>query len=186
MFNPNENPILPNGNNAESINNPKGENTMDTSNQDTSKFEAEVIEGLEKLEMSSGDQTSATPPDSGEILAGDYLVRITDVHQKKHSSGVYFMIIVNMVVDNGEYEDFPLTKFYHLKSQKALDFFKKEMKLIGHSVTSEYDLPVLLNNLPETYVIATVVFNESGNRIIYLKSASTPKKVVNAAPKLKW
>ena len=172
------------GNNAQSINNVEGANTMDTQNTEYTDEEQRIIDGIKDVDVTSSN-TGSSPALPNEILAGDYLATITDVHQKTHASG-YIMIIANMVVADGDFTGFPLTKFYHLKSQKPLDFFKKEMQLIGFPVKGEDDLPNLLSALPKTSVMTNVVFNESGNRIIYLKATSAPKKVASVAPKLNW
>ena len=57
-----------------------------------------------------------------------------------------------------------------------MDFFKKEMAYFGFVVNGSAQLPNLTKSLSGVNVMATVTFSESGNRSIYLKAASAPKK----------
>lgn len=135
----------------------------------------EFIEGLKNL-----------PSKPGTIPAADYVVAIKDAQVKSQDNGAYNLVILNMAISTGEFKGHHLTKYYHLKSQKALDFFRKEMTNLGVVVTGEHELPDLGTRLANATALVTVVFNESGNMIIYIKPPTVAKKT--AAPKvsLSW
>ena len=172
-------------------NNSEGENAMNTVTLEFDRnapqtVEAEIVERPDDKpfdtfadrivgEMGKMPLAPSVPGKPDPVPAGDYVCVITDAHVKEQASGSYSLVIVNMVAIAGEFKGLHLTKYYHLKSQKALDFFKKEMLTLGFVAKGSDELAALTKSLAGTNVMALVNFNESGNRIIYLKAASAPK-----------
>lgn len=120
------------------------------------------------------------------IPAGDYLVTINNAHLKDQANGAYQLVILNMSVSAGDFNGLALSKFYHLKSQKSVDFFKKELLQLGFVIKGNHELKSLCSNIVNTCAIATVCFNDSGNMIIYLKPAATPKRVEPVKTEFIW
>lgn len=145
-------------------------------------FAERIVQGLESLPLTGVPQKTVDVA----MPAGDYLATITDAHLKYQAQGAYHLVIVNMTVAAGGYKGFSLTKYYHLKSQKAVDFFKKEMLSIGFVVESDEKLGSLCSSLAKTSAMVTVAFNESGNRILYLKAAAAPKKIAQVKTQFTW
>lgn len=145
-------------------------------------FSDRIVTELEQMSIA---QLSANAPVEN-VPAGDYLVTITNGRLKEQADGSYYLVTVDMTISTGAAKGFSLTKYYHLKSQKAVDFFKKEMLVLGHVASGIEGLSDLCDSLAQTNAIATVVFNESGNRIIYLKAASIPKKVPPVKTEFAW
>lgn len=145
-------------------------------------FAESVVKGLENLPL------KAAPPKAVDsaIPAGDYLAMITDAHLKQQAQGTYSLVILNMTVATGGFKGFSMTKYYHLKSQKAVDFFKKEMLYLGFVANGEEELRELCASLAKTNAMVTVAFNESGNRILYLKAAANPKKIPEVKTQFTW
>ena len=180
-------------------NNPEGENAMNTVTLEFDRSEPQTVEA-EIVERSDDKPFDAfadriiaemgkmplAPGKPDPVPAGDYVCVITDAHVKEQAQASYFLVIVNMVIISGESKGLTLTKYYHLKTQKAVDFFKKEMLSIGFVPKGLDELPNLAKSLAQTNVMASVAFNESGNRIVYLKAASVPKKAPEVKAQLIW
>lgn len=143
-------------------------------------FMERIIDGMNKMPLAPSIPGKVDP-----VPAGDYVCVVTDAHVKEQEPN-QFLIIVNMIIISGESKGLNLTKYYNLKSQKALDFFKKEMAYLGFVVKDSAQLPGLAKSLAGVNVMATVTFSESGNRSIYLKAASAPKKETEMKTALVW
>lgn len=120
------------------------------------------------------------------IPAGDYLVTISSAHLKDQANGAYKLVILNMIISAGDFNGSTLSKFYHLKSQKSVDFFKKELLQLGFVIKGPHELKSLCDNMANTCAMATVCFNDSGNRIIFLKAAAAPKKIEPIKAEFNW
>lgn len=145
-----------------------------------SGFCEKIIDDMNKMPLAPSIPGKVDP-----VPAGDYVCVVTDAHVKEQEPN-QFLIIVNMIIIAGESKGLNLTKYYNLKSQKALDFFKKEMAYFGFVVNGSAQLPNLTKSLSGVNVMATVTFSESGNRSIYLKAASAPKKETEMKTALVW
>lgn len=145
-----------------------------------SGFCEKIIDDMNKMSLAPSIPGKVDP-----VPAGDYVCVVTDAHVKEQEPN-QFLIIVNMIIIAGESKGLNLTKYYNLKSQKALDFFKKEMAYFGFVVNGSAQLPNLTKSLSGVNVMATVTFSESGNRSIYLKAASAPKKETEMKTALVW
>lgn len=183
-------------------NNPEGDNAMNTTTLESDGTEpwtpqAEIVKSsgdaplddfADRIiaEMGKMPVAPSVPGKPEPVPAGDYVCVITDAHVKEQAKGSYYLVIVNMGIISGEFKGLTLTKYYHLKSQKAVDFFKKEMLAVGFVAKSIDELPGLTQSLAQTNVMATVTFNESGNQIVYLKAASVPKKPQELKAQLVW
>lgn len=168
------------GDNAESINNRKGENTMDNKDQNFNEDDAKINEELENLDSKS------IGANTGEIPAGSYLSTITQVDKTTHPDGKYDIVKMEITIQGGKYSGSVLTKYYHHKTKKAVGFFRREMEEIGVSVNDRYQLSQLCDTLAGTNVVAEVFPNESGNQLIYLKNANTKKTVTPVDPDSLW
>jgi hypothetical protein len=60
------------------------------------------------------------------------------------------------------------------------------MLSIGFVVESDEKLGSLCSSLAKTSAMVTVAFNESGNRILYLKAAAAPKKIAQVKTQFTW
>jgi hypothetical protein len=181
-------------------NNPEGENAMNSiiSNQAETQNHTNVIEAvvvddfeqlskdLENVQIGTGTDVRSIKVPEGGVPAGDYLATISSASHVTHKTGNYPMVTLEIKISAGEFKDLPLTKYFHLKSTKAIEYFKKEMLSIGFIIKGPSDLGTLCSSLPRTNVMANVVFNDSGNRIIYLKSAALPKKVASVDAASLW
>ena len=145
-----------------------------------SGFCEKIIDDMNKMSLAPSIPGKVDP-----VPAGDYVCVVTDAHVKEQEPN-QFLIIVNTIIISGESKGLNLTKYYNLKSQKALDFFKKEMAFLGFVVKGSAQLPDLAKSLAGVNVLATVTFSESGNRSIYLKAASAPKKETEMKTALVW
>lgn len=186
----------------EMANNPEGDNAMNTVTLEFDRSEPQTVQA--EIVETSGDAplddfadrivaemgkmpvAPSVPGKPEPVPAGDYVCMISDAHVKEQAQGSYFLVIVNMVIISGEFKGHGLTKYYHLKTQKAVNFFKKEMLSIGFVAKGSAELPDLTASLSQTNVMASVAFNESGNRIVYLKAASIPKKSPEVRNQLVW
>ncbi len=190
-------------NTKDMANNPEGENAMNSiitnnNNEDQSNEAAVLVEAvqdddfaqitkdIENLTIDTLSVDHITRVPEGGVPAGDYLATIKSASHVTHKTGNYPMVTVEIKISAGEFKDLPLTKYFHLKSTKAIEYFKKEMLSIGFIVKGPGDLSTLCSSLPRTNVMANVVFNDSGNRIIYLKSAAVPKKVASVDAASLW
>jgi hypothetical protein len=189
-------------NTKDMANNPEGENAMNSiitnNNEDQSNEAAVLVEAVQDddfaritkdienltIDTLSVDHTIRVP--EGGVPAGDYLATIKSASHVTHKTGNYPMVTVEIKISAGDFKDLPLTKYFHLKSTKAIEYFKKEMLSIGFIIKGPSDLGTLCSSLPRTNVMANVVFNDSGNRIIYLKSAALPKKVASVDAASLW
>ena len=181
-------------------NNPEGENAMNSiiSNQAETQNHTNVIEAvvvddfeqlskdLENVQIGTGTDVRSIKVPEGGVPAGDYLATISSASHVTHKTGNYPMVTVEIKISAGDFKDLPLTKYFHLKSTKAIEYFKKEMLSIGFIIKGPSDLGTLCSSLPRTNVMANVIFNDSGNRIIYLKSAAVPKKVASVDAASLW
>jgi hypothetical protein len=181
-------------------NNPEGENAMNSiiSNQAETQNHTNVIEAvvvddfeqlskdLENVQIGAGTDVRSIKVPEGGVPAGNYLATISSASHVTHKTGNYPMVTLEIKISAGEFKDLPLTKYFHLKSTKAIEYFKKEMLSIGFIIKGPSDLGTLCSSLPRTNVMANVVFNDSGNRIIYLKSAALPKKVASVDAASLW
>lgn len=181
-------------------NNPEGENAMNSiiSNQAETQNHTNVIEAvvvddfeqlskdLENVQIGTGTDVRSIKVPEGGVPAGDYLATISSASHVTHKTGNYPMVTLEIKISAGDFKDLPLTKYFHLKSTKAIEYFKKEMLSIGFIIKGPSDLSTLCSSLPRTNVMANVVFNDSGNRIIYLKSAALPKKVASVDAASLW
>ena len=181
-------------------NNPEGDNAMNSiiSNQAETQNHTNVIEAvvvddfeqlskdLENVQIGTGTDVRSIKVPEGGVPAGDYLATISSASHVTHKTGNYPMVTVEIKISAGDFKDLPLTKYFHLKSTKAIEYFKKEMLSIGFIIKGPSDLGTLCTSLPRTNVMANVVFNDSGNRIIYLKSAALPKKVASVDAASLW
>ncbi len=187
-------------NTKDMANNPEGENAMNSiiSNQAETQNHTNVIEAvvvddfeqlskdLENVQIGTGTDVRSIKVPEGGVPAGDYLATISSASHVTHKTGNYPMVTVEIKISAGDFKDLPLTKYFHLKSTKAIEYFKKEMLSIGFIIKGPSDLGTLCTSLPRTNVMANVVFNDSGNRIIYLKSAALPKKVASVDAASLW
>ena len=187
-------------NTKDMANNPEGENAMNSiiSNQAETQNHTNVIEAvvvddfeqlskdLENVQIGTGTDVRSIKVPEGGVPAGDYLATISSASHVTHKTGNYPMVTVEIKISAGDFKDLPLTKYFHLKSTKAIEYFKKEMLSIGFIIKGPSDLSTLCSSLPRTNVMANVVFNDSGNRIIYLKSAALPKKVASVDAASLW
>ena len=187
-------------NTKDMANNPEGENAMNSiiSNQAETQNHTNVIEAvvvddfeqlskdLENVQIGAGTDVRSIKVPEGGVPAGDYLATISSASHVTHKTGNYPMVTVEIKISAGDFKDLPLTKYFHLKSTKAIEYFKKEMLSIGFIIKGPSDLGTLCSSLPRTNVMANVVFNDSGNRIIYLKSAALPKKVASVDAASLW
>ena len=187
-------------NTKDMANNPEGENAMNSiiSNQAETQNHTNVIEAvvvddfeqlskdLENVQIGTGTDVRSIKVPEGGVPAGDYLATISSASHVTHKTGNYPMVTVEIKISAGDFKDLPLTKYFHLKSTKAIEYFKKEMLSIGFIIKGPSDLGTLCSSLPRTNVMANVVFNDSGNRIIYLKSAALPKKVASVDAASLW
>jgi hypothetical protein len=187
-------------NTQDMANNPEGENAMNSiiSNQAETQNHTNVIEAvvvddfeqlskdLENVQIGTGTDVRSIKVPEGGVPAGDYLATISSASHVTHKTGNYPMVTLEIKISAGEFKDLPLTKYFHLKSTKAIEYFKKEMLSIGFIIKGPSDLGTLCSSLPRTNVMANVVFNDSGNRIIYLKSAALPKKVASVDAASLW
>ena len=187
-------------NTKDMANNPEGENAMNSiiSNQAETQNHTNVIEAvvvddfeqlskdLENVQIGTGTDVRSIKVPEGGVPAGDYLATISSASHVTHKTGNYPMVTLEIKISAGEFKDLPLTKYFHLKSTKAIEYFKKEMLSIGFIIKGPSDLGTLCTSLPRTNVMANVVFNDSGNRIIYLKSAALPKKVASVDAASLW
>jgi hypothetical protein len=187
-------------NTKDMANNPEGENAMNSiiSNQAETQNHTNVIEAvvvddfeqlskdLENVQIGTGTDVRSIKVPEGGVPAGDYLATISSASHVTHKTGNYPMVTLEIKISAGEFKDLPLTKYFHLKSTKAIEYFKKEMLSIGFIIKGPSDLGTLCSSLPRTNVMANVVFNDSGNRIIYLKSAALPKKVASVDAASLW
>jgi len=187
-------------NTKDMANNPEGENAMNSiiSNQAETQNHTNVIEAvvvddfeqlskdLENVQIGAGTDVRSIKVPEGGVPAGDYLATISSASHVTHKTGNYPMVTVEIKISAGDFKDLPLTKYFHLKSTKAIEYFKKEMLSIGFIIKGPSDLGTLCSSLPRTNVMANVVFNDSGNRVIYLKSAALPKKVASVDAASLW
>ncbi len=187
-------------NTKDMANNPEGDNAMNSiiSNQAETQNHTNVIEAvvvddfeqlskdLENVQIGTGTDVRSIKVPEGGVPAGDYLATISSASHVTHKTGNYPMVTVEIKISAGDFKDLPLTKYFHLKSTKAIEYFKKEMLSIGFIIKGPSDLSTLCSSLPRTNVMANVVFNDSGNRIIYLKSAAVPKKVASVDAASLW
>jgi hypothetical protein len=187
-------------NTKDMANNPEGENAMNSiisnnaeTQNHTNAIEAVVVDDFEQLskdlenvQIGAGTDVRSIKVPEGGVPAGDYLATISSASHVTHKTGNYPMVTLEIKISAGEFKDLPLTKYFHLKSTKAIEYFKKEMLSIGFIIKGPSDLGTLCSSLPRTNVMANVVFNDSGNRIIYLKSAALPKKVASVDAASLW
>tara|TARA_R110001592_G_scaffold289216_2_gene558432 strand:+ start:3205 stop:3768 length:564 start_codon:yes stop_codon:yes gene_type:complete len=185
MFNPNEIPNLSTGSNAESINNPKGDNAMDTNNQDFTDEEQKIIEELNNVRLTSTSNTTPNSP-AGEIPAGSYLSSITNAAMSTHQTGGYDIVRMEIEIQAAPYSGYMMNKVYHLKSKKVRDFLKREAKEIGYEVNDRSELSGFCSDVIGTIVFADVLPSDSGNQTVYLKSANTKKAVMPVDPDALW
>ncbi len=178
MFPQTSNEIKETGNNAGSINNPKGENTMEHENENHT--ESSIIEGLKKLD------TTPSKTNPGEIPAGSYLSTITHMEKTNHPDGKYDIVKMEITIQGGQHSGFVLTKCYHQKTKKAVSFFKREMEEVGITVNDRYQLDLLCDTIAGTNVVAEVTPSDSGNQAVYLKNANTKKTVTPVDPDSLW
>lgn len=180
MFLQTSNEIKETGNNAGSISTEKGENVMESTQY--TEDELQIIKDLENVKINPS--TTSGSPD--EIPAGSYLASITNASRSIHEEGRYDIIKMEIKIQAEPYSGRILNKVYHQKVKKVIDFFKREMKEIGHEVSKREELDDLCKNLVGTIVVADVVSNESGNQSIYLKNANTKKTVTPVDPDSLW
>ena len=173
------NEIKETGNNAGSITTKIGETKMETQ---YTEDELQIIKELEQVQLTSSKKNGS----SEEIPAGSYLASITNASRSIHEEGRYDIITMEIKIQAEPYSGRILNKVYHQKTKKIIDFFKREMKEIGHEVTSRNELDFLCKSLVGTIVVADVVPNESGNQLIYLKNANTKKTVAPVDPDSLW
>jgi hypothetical protein len=187
-------------NTQDMANNPEGENAMNSivsnhaeTQNHTNAIEAVVVDDFEQLskdlenvQIGAGTDVRSIKVPEGGVPAGNYLATISSASHVTHKTGNYPMVTLEIKISAGEFKDLPLTKYFHLKSTKAIEYFKKEMLSIGFIIKGPSDLGTLCSSLPRTNVMANVVFNDSGNRIIYLKSAALPKKVASVDAASLW
>ncbi len=178
LFAPNYKPQSVNQN-TKSINNLKGENTMEPS---------EVIQTciLDNNKNQSDQTQVATTGFHHGVPVGIYLSKIVAATTRKHPEGEHDVIKIDLEIQSPAESGHILTKYYNLTSKESVQFFRREMKEIGFPLTTRADLETLSVLLPTSIVNAHVADHPSGNQVIYLKGVNSKKRPPKVDPNSLW
>jgi hypothetical protein len=102
------------------------------------------------------------------LIDGDYMATIESIENvvdKKNRKVVGWNLKLN--ANGGEY---PLTKRHYLTSEKAVEFLKKELKLIGIIVKDSAELEQKRHQATGVKMTVSVTTNEHGYQVVYVKN----------------
>ena len=120
------------------------------------------------------------------VPSGSYKSSIKDATHTVHPGGGHDVIKITLVVAVPPYAGHSFTKFYNLKTKKAVDFFRREMDGIGSIVTSRQELGGLCGSLVGRPVLAQIADHPSGNQVIFLKKLKAQSAPVVTNPAELW
>lgn len=149
------------------------ENELNETNFDNCPISASVAQAVKNAGFQQG------------VPSGSYTAVIKDAVHSVHDKG-YDVFRISMTITAGKHVGHSLTKYYNHKTKKAVEFFRREMDVIGSIVNSRDKLGDLCNALAGRTVIAEVADHPSGNQVIFLKNANTTRTSSGIDPEELW
>jgi len=118
-----------------------------------------------------------------EMRDGEYTGEIVDIIEETTAAGDPKVSWILKIV-GGEYDGALVEKKYHLKNDKAKDFLKKELKLIGYEVADSTEFEAKKSQIIGTKIVFTAKNTDEGWLVLYVKGL-VGCETKNAAPKKK-
>lgn len=103
-----------------------------------------------------------------ELADGMYTGEIKDITIKDTSNG-YPKVTWLLRIIGGANDGECIEKAFYLKSRGAMDFLKKELKLIGFEIEDGKELKALKQKIIGTKIKFTAQTNEQGYLVLYAK-----------------
>lgn len=121
---------------------------------------------------------TATEPEDWEypVKAGRHPAKIIGAEVRKHADG-YPLTCIRLEILDAALAGHVESKWYHLKTKKAVTFLKKDFARIGFDVNSQLDLAEACGAMVGLEIEITVDYT-NGSQVIYFTKRSEPGKVL--------
>lgn len=120
-----------------------------------------------------------------ELPPGTYSAQVDSALPYYRDNENYWMIILKLHILAGPYEGQPVTKYYHINTTSACDFFRREFALLDLHVHTPDDLPEACG-LAAGRRIALKVQQVGGGMTYYLAKPKVAKSYRLEDPAAVW
>jgi len=122
-----------------------------------------------------------------QIPPGEYVCEILEIETAMDHK-VRRVVTWRMRIIGGQHDGLIVEKRFYLVSQAVVDFLRKELAILGLTVSTSKDLETVKSQAYGTMVRLTAVMNEQGYTIYYVKERveGIPPKVPDAAASPDW